>query len=151
MRLEPRMEHEQSWLMRQIDRLALRLYQILYDYPVDPVEFGVCLHAIGYGFWLMLPYDTFGASPSFRDVQQFVPEAGAGAAYFLVGLIWMFGLLIKQRLLRIGAAAAAAFLYVYWALMLGRANFSGLAWWTYGTIAVFAIWSVNRNYRRMLQ
>lgn len=150
MRQEPQVEQHQSWLMRQIDGLALRLYQILYEYPVDPIEFGVSWHAIFYGGWLMWPYDTFGASPSFRDIRQFVPEAGAGTAFLLVGLIWLAGLLVRQRMLRIGGSAAATFLYCYWTIMLGRANFQSLAWVTYGVFALFAAWSINRNYRRML-
>lgn len=136
--------------MRHLDALALRIFQLFHDYPVDPLELTVSCHAIGYGFWLAMPFDTFGSSRSFADVRQFVTEQEAGTIFLLVGALWLIGLLTKHRHMRIGAASAAAFCYIYWSVMLGTANFTSVGWWTYAIFAFMALWAVNRNYSRMI-
>ncbi len=65
-----------------------------------PLEFILAIQAIFYGGWLLLPWDTFGAFPTYSVMKSIAPEAAWGAVIFGVGVIQFFGLFSDRVKLR---------------------------------------------------
>lgn len=146
MSYEQRLDIEQHQSL--IARLSARFYEIVHVYPVDPIEFIGSVEAAAYGLMLLSPLQTFRGTRSFDAVQRYVSEFGAGVLFAFVGLLWLAGVFMERRSLRLVSSLCAAFLFTLWAIMIAQSNIDGGGWLTYGVFAATSMWAFWRQCSR---
>lgn len=151
MLLEQRQDQEQTQETGLFVQLTRRFYHILRRYPLDPIELVGAAQCTLYGLFLLSPLQTFASSKGFRAVAEFMNEDTAGALFLTIGIVWFSGLLLEYRPTRIGASLLSTFLFVYWAVMLGKGNIDGGGWLTYGMFAAISVWSFWRSCVRQVK
>lgn len=119
---------------------------LLFETKTSRSEFGLGLLAFNWGFWLLLPADTFGSSHTFSAMAQMAPEWVWGTGFLLVGVLQMhFG----TQYIRGGGAywntryrisVAATAVWTFTMMMFARANF-----WTTATVIYFSIALVSMS------
>jgi hypothetical protein len=75
------------------------------------IEGIIALSALSWGVWLLLPFDTFGSSATFRVLPMIAPEWAWGAVFVTVSLLLLFGILRCSRAIR---RHALLFLSLLW-------------------------------------
>lgn len=102
--------------------------------PVICVHRGLALYMALYGIVLLLPLNTFAATPTFREIERYIAEPVLGVVFCVLAI----GALLPQRVLcRIMLAIAAAFL-VGMGVLAVIGNPSTPAWINYIGAAIIA-------------
>lgn len=104
-----------------------------------------------YGCWLLLPWTTYGSSPTFTILARVFPEPMMGALFLLAGLGG--GLALMRGSLRIWRhyLLTQGGLLVFYALVLGWGNLASGAFNIYGWLGVgawLAWWSLGSEMAR---
>lgn len=121
--------------------LSDRLRAVLFHSETDAVELLLGGITFAWGVKLLLPFDTWHSGPGgtvlypYRVMALF-PEADVGAVFFLIGAIWLIGLMLWERNLRLTGAGFAALLWVFVFYVFGVLNPMLIAAETYGLIAL---------------
>jgi CHASE2 domain-containing sensor protein len=92
-----------------------------------------------WGIWLLLPWDTFGASPSFRAMKAFAPEWIWGASIAFVGFLQTLATLRKNYRARIVTAMLAIFFWLAIVIFFFLGNILSTAWIPYIVLAIMNI------------
>lgn len=82
-----------------------------------PLQTMVGLESFLFGLWLLLPIQTFTASPNFDVLEHWLPEEGWGALFLVVGTAQLLALFAARvRPVRLAYTAAAI---LWFALCVG--------------------------------
>lgn len=84
---------------------------------VDALEISTSSVAVAWGFWLLLPNDTYGSSSTYDLLARLAPEWMVGLAMLALGVLQTIALLRQ------------------WDAMLGRLALVGFFMWTVITLA----------------
>lgn len=121
--------------------LSDRLRAVLFHSETDLAELLLGGITFAWGVKLLLPIDTWHSGPGgtvlypYRVMALF-PEYAVGAVFFLTGLIWLTGLLVWDRTLRLAGSVLASVLWVFVFYVFGFLNPTLIATETYGLIAL---------------
>lgn len=89
------------------------------------------------GLWLLNPYwDTFDSTPAYTYIRAQVSESLLGMIIAIIGVLSLYGSYIGSNRVRITSGYLSLLLYLYLALVLGRANFIGLSIPIWGSMAI---------------
>lgn len=138
------MRMEQEPYMSPLLRPALRLRSLLIDYDFEFSEVLNALAATLWGFWLMLPMDSFGSTRSFAAMRDLADESIWGAGICAVGLVELIGLITERWQWRRRSALLLCGLWAFVAVMLARANFAGTGTVIYPLLSLSALWAFLR-------
>lgn len=122
-----------------------RFKQLVFGSYTDFFEVFNVFILIGWGTWLLLPFNSFASSKAFVVLQSFVSEQVFGLVPILIGL-YIFHTLITLRVRRrrYGILAASAF-WIFIAIVIGASNIASTGVAIYGLIAVFSALSYLRQ------
>lgn len=87
--------------------------------------------ALGFGVWLLLPFDTFGTSATFGTLAELATEAVWGLAMATLGALWYFGILVKWKMLRQLTAGLCMVAWAFISMAFWDSNLSSTASITY--------------------
>jgi hypothetical protein len=136
------------------------LLDIVLRKDYEPFALGLALFRIGWGLLLLMPWDTFSSVASFRlmDALFSLPqlallgrvavssEAIWGTITILLSLIHLYGILLDRPAWRSWGSLFGIGNFIAVAVMVGIANPQGTGWWSYGCLALFALFCWLRFY-----
>lgn len=116
------------------------------------VEIVFLFLTFGWGAWIVMPWDTFHTSPSYKVLSFIAPEWLWGATALLIGTCRINGLVFDNYPLRIFAAGAGC--GIWWTTWVG------IAWYEWRSIGVpvyfvlssfcaYSLWELIRQYRQI--
>lgn len=132
------MKHPAGW------RYRLTYILLVADYrPTALINALLCM---GWGGWLLGPFDSFSASPvTFRAMRELAPEVIWGIGLTVLGLVRIWSLLGgAPRRVRIWSALTTTLAWLFIAVMVTYSNPTTLAAPVYSIIALAACWAYVR-------
>lgn len=121
-----------------------RLRALLVDYDFEFSELLNGLAATLWGFWLLLPWDSFGRTSSFAAMRELAPEWLWGATICGLGIIQIAGLIAGWWRWRRRSALILCGVWAFIAVMLAQANISGTGTVIYPLFSLSAMWAYLR-------
>ena len=108
----------------------------------DPRIIGFCnaLYAFWWGFWLLLPFHTFGVSTVYQTMAAMGPEWVWGGIYLVVGLSYILALMFNRPVWCKRISYVNLFLWLLLAAMYGIGDYRGLGVIIYSVMALSAGW-----------
>jgi hypothetical protein len=126
-------------------RLRDRLFYLLWEADFEPMEALLALRTVAWGFWLLLPWETFQMAPvTYGAFGTLAPEPVWGAVALLVGLFQVAASLADSGRLRAPASVAAAMLWHLIAAMYFVSNTQTVAGISHLLTAMGAGWVALR-------
>ena len=122
-----------------------RTKQLLFGTHTDFFELFNSTLLIGWGAWLLLPFDSFTSSKAFTVLATYFSETTFGLIPVAIGLYILYTLIafrIARR--RYGILAATAF-WIFIAVIIGSSNIASTGVAVYGIVAIFSIISYLRQ------
>lgn len=96
-----------------------------------------------WGVWLLLPFNTFGSSPTYRPMAAVGPEHVWALVMLLVALIQSWAVVVEDRRLRFVGALLSAAAHAFIAAMFGLGNPPGIGMPTYVILALANLWVIR--------
>src|SRR4051794_8161211 len=78
------------------ERIASFHKELMYTFAPEPIEVLLGTMATLWGFWLVLPFDTFASSPAFGVMAQLAPEMLWGGVILTIGLMQLFMVVVRR-------------------------------------------------------
>lgn len=117
--------------------------------PSDWIEVFSSLLAWCWGILLILPYDTFGSTLSYRTMAFLAPEESWGFLFILIALLHGLSLCAGFFELRVPACWLASFIWSFVGVLFAIANPQGIAPWLWLSLALLLAAAGGQNgYRR---
>lgn len=116
---------------------------ILAEHDTEPVEMAGGLLKVSIGFWLLLPFDTFGSSPTFRALAV-MPEWLWGSSLIVVGLLHLHALMDGDRRRRWRGSMVGFVVWFAMAFVFVATNPPALGWIAFMGAALGQMWASLR-------
>lgn len=136
------------WLLSWLDRLARSWFGlILAEHDTEPAELSGGLLKVAIGFWLLLPMDTIGSSPTFAAL-AILPEWLWGAMLVTLGAWHLLVLRMGRRRERQRAATVAYYFWFSLAVLFVSTNPPSIGWLAFLVAGLAQLWASIRLGRR---
>ena len=108
----------------------------------DPrlIGFFNALYAFWWGFWLILPFRTFGVSTVYQTMARMGPEWVWGSVYLIVGLSFIIALALNKLCWCKRVGYVILFLWLLLVAMYGIGDYRGLGVVVYSVTSVASAW-----------
>ena len=121
-----------------------RLRGLLLDYDFEFSELFGGAVAFLWGFWLLLPWSTFAASPSFAAMSELAPEWAWGLFICSLGTTQLVGLIANRWQWRRRSTLSMCLVWVFVSVMFMIANFPSTSSVVYPLIFLSQLWAYLR-------
>ena len=125
-------------------RFIARMRMLLVKKDVELVEIVTGGIGASWGLWLLMPWTTFGSSPSFRAMASTAPEWLWGIVILIAGGLQLAGLGRDHFKMRRAGALAMAAVWVFVSTMIGIASPTSTGVIVYPWLAMASFWSYWR-------
>lgn len=116
---------------------------ILAEHDTEPVELIGGATKVIMGIWLLLPFDTFEASPTFSELRVF-PEWAWGTFFLVVGLLHLTALHDGNRVWRSWASGIGFVIWFAFAVVFVTTNPPAFGWIMFLSVALAQMWASIR-------
>jgi len=120
----------------------------IFLYDTEPLELWLDIAMGLWGFWLLLPYDTFSTSHSYDGIAYFMSEPAFGALMLIVSLAQFWSIAKENYLVRRYALLAHATIALFIVLAVAAVNFASTgiaAFIAFATGAMFCYIKVSSD------
>jgi len=102
------------------------------------------------GAWFLLPFTTFGSTPTFAAMRDLAPEAVWGIAMVALGIVQLVGLIADWWRWRRWSAMASCGVWIFLSVLVVRSNPASPDAGMYFLLALSAAWAYLRmRFHRM--
>lgn len=129
-----------GWLRGAWDRLLGDWWRrILAEHDTEPAELSGGLLKVGIGFWLLLPMDTFGSSPTFAAL-SILPEPVWGVVLIALGTFHLSALRSGASAARRHAATIGYLVWFSFAVVFVATSPPAIGWVAFLVAGLAQLW-----------
>lgn len=111
------------------ESLLNRVLHIIRDFDHEYSEFMLALFKTLIGFWYLMPWSSFSASPTGKSFSEFAPEWVWGLCFFVFGVVQLYCVMQGARYkLRATLSMAGMWLWIIFTVLTVLSNWRGVGW-----------------------